>query len=263
MKRVCKQCGREFYMAQSEVSFYKGRNLQLPKRCKECREAKKQQRKEMKGDGSREALEQWEEPLTQEKESGQETPKQRMRLGQEGISAQETPPRPEELSKKEKEPKQERSSMPGKEERSGQEASRQDGKGNHKKQSFIVKLASAAAVLAMLMAGIVPGSAGDSAPAAVVTESVAEPGLTFRSSEHLEDHYQKHGIEMGFASAEEYQAVAAAVVGNAAALHKTEAEDGDDVYYIESTNEFVIVSTDGYIRTYFYPDAGMDYYNRQ
>ncbi len=68
---------------------------------------------------------------------------------------------------------------------------------------------------------------------------------------------------MGFASAEEYQAAAAAVVGNAAALHKTEAEDGDDVYYIESTNEFVIVSTDGYIRTYFYPDAGMDYYNRQ
>ena len=44
---------------------------------------------------------------------------------------------------------------------------------------------------------------------------------------------------------------------------KIQAEDGDDVYYVESTNEFVIVSTDGYIRTYFNPDAGITYYNRQ
>ncbi len=40
-------------------------------------------------------------------------------------------------------------------------------------------------------------------------------------------------------------------------------EDGDDVYYLESTNEFVIVSTDGYIRTYFYPSNGKDYFDRQ
>ena len=47
------------------------------------------------------------------------------------------------------------------------------------------------------------------------------------------------------------------------ALHKLEAEDGDDVYYLENTNEFVIVSTDGYIRTYFKPSRGMEYYNKQ
>ena len=68
---------------------------------------------------------------------------------------------------------------------------------------------------------------------------------------------------MGFSSAKEYEKAAAAVVANSSALHKKEAEDGDDVYYIESTNEFVIVSTDGYIRTYFNPDAGIAYYNRQ
>lgn len=68
---------------------------------------------------------------------------------------------------------------------------------------------------------------------------------------------------MGFDSAEEYERAAAAVVANPEALHKTEAEDGDDVYYIESTNEFVIVSTDGYLRTYFNPDKGIDYFNRQ
>lgn len=68
---------------------------------------------------------------------------------------------------------------------------------------------------------------------------------------------------MGFKSAEEYEKAAAAVPNNPAALHKTEKEDGDDVYYIESTNEFVVVSTDGYIRTYFNPDRGIDYFNKQ
>ena len=68
---------------------------------------------------------------------------------------------------------------------------------------------------------------------------------------------------MGFASAKDYEAAAAAVVVNSKALHKTEAEDGDDVYYVEETNEFVIVSTDGYIRTYFLPDGGINYFNRQ
>lgn len=91
----------------------------------------------------------------------------------------------------------------------------------------------------------------------------SEAILTFRNSSLLEEHYEKHGKDMGFSSAEEYEQAAASVVMNTSALHKIEAEDGDDVYYIESTNEFVIVSTDGYIRTYFKPDSGIDYYNRQ
>jgi len=96
------------------------------------------------------------------------------------------------------------------------------------------------------------------------SESIPETAeLHFRNSKLLEQHYQKHGIDMGFDSAEEYEKAAAAVVANPEALHKTEAEDGDDVYYIESTNEFVIVSTDGYLRTYFNPDKGIDYFNRQ
>lgn len=76
----------------------------------------------------------------------------------------------------------------------------------------------------------------------------------FRSEKLLNQHYQKHGIAMGFDTAKEYEEAAAAVVNNPEALHKLEAEDGDDVYYVESTNEFVVVSTDGYIRTYFNPD---------
>ncbi len=85
----------------------------------------------------------------------------------------------------------------------------------------------------------------------------------FRNKKLLNSHFEKHGIEMGFDTAAEYEAAASAVVNNKDALHKTEKEDGDDVYYLEDTNEFVIVSQDGYIRTYFNPSDGIRYYNRQ
>lgn len=85
----------------------------------------------------------------------------------------------------------------------------------------------------------------------------------FRSKKLLDQHYEKHGKEMGFVSAADYEKAASDVVNNPDALHKIEKEDGDYVYYVEATNEFVIVSTDGYIRTYFLPSAGKSYYDRQ
>lgn len=96
-----------------------------------------------------------------------------------------------------------------------------------------------------------------------ITTEAAKPQYHFRNSDRLNEHYEKHGKEMGFSDAASYEAAAAAVVCNPAALHKTEKEDGDDVYYLEATNEFVIVSTDGYLRTYFNPNDGIKYYNRQ
>ncbi|MBO4375467.1 MAG: hypothetical protein J5829_10210 [Lachnospiraceae bacterium] len=86
---------------------------------------------------------------------------------------------------------------------------------------------------------------------------------TFRTPELLLSHFTKHGIDMGFTTPEAYEAAASRVVTNPAALHKTEAEDGDDVYYIENTNEFVVVSRDGFIRTYFNPDNGKRYFDKQ
>ena len=53
---------------------------------------------------------------------------------------------------------------------------------------------------------------------------------------HLEViHYvrntsKSNGIEMGFASAKEYENAAAAVVSDSRALHKLEKEDGDGVF---------------------------------
>lgn len=89
----------------------------------------------------------------------------------------------------------------------------------------------------------------------------------FRSKKLLNQHFEKHGSEFkddfGYSSAEDYEKGASDVINNREALHKTEAEDGDGVYYIEATNEFVILSTDGYIRTYFRPNGGKSYYDRQ
>ncbi len=96
-----------------------------------------------------------------------------------------------------------------------------------------------------------------------VTEYAEYTEYRFRNSKLLNDHYKKHGKEMGFESAEEYELAASDVVNSPYALHKKEKEDQDDVYYVEATNEFVVVSSDGYLRTYFYPDKGKAYYDRQ
>lgn len=101
-----------------------------------------------------------------------------------------------------------------------------------------------------------------------VKESEPEPEQEqvqyhFRNEKLLKQHYEKHGIEMGFDSPEEYEAAASAVICNPNVLTKTEKEDGDYVFYVEETNEFVVVSTDGFIRTYFLPSGGKSYFDRQ
>ncbi len=98
---------------------------------------------------------------------------------------------------------------------------------------------------------------------ATVTEEKKEyVEYWFRTKKLRDSHYEKHGIEMGFASADEYRKAASDVINNPDALTKIEKEDGDTCYYIEATDEFVVLSTDGYIRTYFNP-GGKDYFDRQ
>ena len=89
----------------------------------------------------------------------------------------------------------------------------------------------------------------------------------FRSKKLLDQHFEKHGAEFkddfGYKNASEYEKGASDVINNSSALHKTEKDDGDYVYYIVDTNEFVVLSKDGYIRTYFRPDQGKKYYDKQ
>ena len=123
-------------------------------------------------------------------------------------------------------------------------------------------------VLAIALAGALFGgqAVNTGAPAPQEAASRREQteqasSLTFRNEDRLESHYLKHGIDMGYDSAEDYQAGANAVISNPNVLHKTQAEDGDDVYFLKKTGEFVVVSQQGYIRTYFIADE--DYYDRQ
>ncbi len=104
-------------------------------------------------------------------------------------------------------------------------------------------------------------SIADKADESLHQDSAA--GYHFRNEQLLEQHYQKHGIEMGFSSAEEYERAASAVITNPESLCKEESEDDDLCYYLEATNEFVVLSSYGYIRTYFCPDAGKEYFDRQ
>lgn len=123
-------------------------------------------------------------------------------------------------------------------------------------------------VLAIALAGVLFGcqAVNTGAPAPQEAASRQEQteqasSLAFRNGDRLESHYLKHGIDMGYDSAEDYQAGANAVISNPDVLHKTQAEDGDDVYFLKKTGEFVVVSQQGYIRTYFIADE--DYYDRQ
>jgi len=103
----------------------------------------------------------------------------------------------------------------------------------------------------------------------VVTEApTEEPEIEltnywFRTKSLRDSHFEKHGIEMGFETPEEYIEAANRVICNPDALHKLEAEDNDHVYFIEETNEFVVLSQDGYLRTYYIANGGIDYFNRQ
>lgn len=97
----------------------------------------------------------------------------------------------------------------------------------------------------------------------IVSDDGSGQSYHFRNDNLLTQHFQKHGNEFSYDTKEEYEAGASAVINNPKALHKTESKDGDDVYYVEDTNEFVVLSTDGYIRTYFKPSGGKSYYDRK
>lgn len=94
-------------------------------------------------------------------------------------------------------------------------------------------------------------------------ESIELTDYEFRNKKLRDSHFEKHGIEMGFETVEDYILAANMVISNPDSLHKLEAEDNDHVYFLEETNEFVVLSQDGYIRTYYIANGGIDYFNRQ
>lgn len=242
MKRTCKQCGIDFEIKESEINYYKSKNLEIPKRCPECRQENKSKNVNKVNDNISNinnspnvsyakfkyliygiiclvALIGFlvsEFVLKDEKETDK-------------FDSNET-----EISELVDNVTEDISEFFG-------TVTKTEDKTEDKNENL------------------------DSSTEEITTEKeeieVAE--YRFRSKKLLTLHFEKHGIDMGFESAAEYEKAASAVITNPMALHKIEQEDGDDIYYVESTNEFVVVAKDGYIRTYFLPDKGIDYYNRQ
>ena len=97
-----------------------------------------------------------------------------------------------------------------------------------------------------------------------VTVTASEKKYTFRSKKLYDEHYKKHGAEFGKITQSEYLALANELINSKSAdvLHKTES-DGDKLFFDKETGYFAVLSKDGYIRTLFVPDSGIDYWNRQ
>jgi pyocin large subunit-like protein len=87
---------------------------------------------------------------------------------------------------------------------------------------------------------------------------------SFRTNELMDIHYKKHKDEFGVITKDEYLDGANNLINQLSdtVMTKTE-DDGDTLYYDTKTHEFVVLSEDGYIRTYFIPEDGIDYFNRK
>lgn len=87
---------------------------------------------------------------------------------------------------------------------------------------------------------------------------------TFRNKTRYDEHYEKHGAEFGSITKEEYLRLANDLINSKSdrVLHKY-SDDGDYMYFDQDTGYFLVLSADGYIRTFFIPTAGINYWNRQ
>ncbi|MCM1266947.1 MAG: zinc-ribbon domain containing protein [Bacteroidales bacterium] len=251
MKRICKQCGAEFTLTEQEIAFYQSKNLHLPKRCEACRRENKE---------SANKAQQVVRPYQSSRNAGS-----RGKIGAAAAAVVVL---------------------------AACIGVFWYGRSFEQEQSGIVNevIAESAADFSQTAetqeAANAPAdvpaeeeAAKASADVPIEEEAEAEPPeeiqpaetpapastslYFFRKEQYLQEHFEKHGAEFGYASADEYLAGANRVIASPEALHKLEAEDGDDVYYLEASNEFVIVSTDGYIRTYLKPDDGKAYFDRQ
>ena len=134
---------------------------------------------------------------------------------------------------------------------------------NKKKNIFTCIIAALLVVVALFVGKVFNIDISSLGPNNSYTNEQNSNELQFRNEKLLDDHFEKHGDEFGYTTKEQYVEGANKVINSPTSLHKKEGEDGDDIYYDENNNEIVFVSGDGYIRTYFKPSEGINYYNRQ
>lgn len=110
-------------------------------------------------------------------------------------------------------------------------------------------------------------SVSDAIAEYVYPSEAVDTDLQFRTEQKLEEHFQKHVIEQqefGDISVEDYlyfaQELMTVVEGEDTL---TKEIDGETFYYDAETNEFGVLSSDGYIKTFFKPSDGQAYFDRQ
>ena len=102
-------------------------------------------------------------------------------------------------------------------------------------------------------------------PPPVQKESKPQYTIHRWNQNNLQRHWEKHQAEFPeFHSAEEYGDAALQFFRNPPeqTLVKTRT-DGDRVYYHPPSNNFGAVSSDGYPKTFFRPDRGRQYWEKQ
>jgi pyocin large subunit-like protein len=89
--------------------------------------------------------------------------------------------------------------------------------------------------------------------------------IGFRTRRHLEEHYQKHGREFGSISQDEYLLQAQTLRDRAAGgdILEVVRDDGVTTRFDRQAGTFVAFNEDFTIRTYFKPNDGERYFNRQ
>lgn len=104
-----------------------------------------------------------------------------------------------------------------------------------------------------------------SAPSAGATSSAFGPSVGFRSRQRLDEHYAKHGAEFGSIGKEEYlrqaQALRDAPVGGD--VLEIRRGDGTVSRFDRGSGAFLAFDDDGTIRTFFKPNDGERYFQRQ
>jgi pyocin large subunit-like protein len=138
--------------------------------------------------------------------------------------------------------------------------------------SVPVGVALAVVVLAIFWMGPAPSGAG--MPAAMETtaaEATAASAATYDEpiwtggEENAEHHWQKHGGEFPqFATREAYVAGAHAFIDHPPPGTLTKRRDnGDTLFYDPGSNTFAVRAPGGAPRTFFRPDSGRAYWERQ
>jgi hypothetical protein len=114
------------------------------------------------------------------------------------------------------------------------------------------------------------GAAGGGTGAAANTNkdrggTSAHPEIGFHSRERLNEHFHRHGAEFGAATPEDYLRLAQALRDRPAGGDVLEARRGDRVTtrFDRASGAFLAYDDDRTIRTFFRPNDGERYFQRQ